>query len=901
MNKKTYITALDFSSGNDMTSPFTSGKSTQRTLKIKKVSSKALSKSSSMKEMKINSKEEKALAIRLKQNFLDFLIQDQTNFADLEQVQNFYSDRVLDNKRKYNDNLIRIKKLQEEDEQLSIDIFKEIIKHYTIQKTTLDAYYDLKIDRLKEIVNMKNHNLECYQNMYKRLYKANYLVKKRLEEEMKYDVVSQKQFEKYEILNNHALQTVKKQSSMLKNVQNFMELTQATYKSEIVKKTKQFNELEFQVFTLKKDTNAIEIHIKKVKQSQDELKKKIQINNQANINNFIENQSYLREYLCAKMKLNKIYDILKVKSLNDIIKKFNNLQKEYVSYSQMFAKINSEIANLNLEKTELDNIYETTMLKVNLLKTNSSYDEARADTEVIIVKEEKNLVNRQFEAVKKANLECEQLFKIVMLFMVNYTNKFKNSMRLSYIPHFFSCRSHYESKRYFKKFYDYNEKTRQYALKAELLSCEHSYDFDKKLIEFCLVIFNDFVENFFLIISNAFNIVSSDIISDSVDYSNLSNKNKSSKLQITPYSSQIALNSFDKNVNNAFSHYERKIQIYNRSDKDIFDTRKSNRNSAMKKIERHSKMSKFTTIEELYKNFIKKFCKDPYILQSSYLKYHPMRSIALVRKYANENVFDTKKRMIMNRAQSTTNIQTGENTGRINQKDKNVLSEGKEYNKSFSIDNKKRDFISREYNYEFDSDDDFYAQQALDNARKKKKGNIPRFMLSTNDVQKDIIYKRMNDIRKLELHYHQDIRGGKSGKQVNNDQFNDIYYTFKKKFLKKEYTFPKLTKSKSVTNVHSKAESSRSAKPETKEGTSAVIDNNTCTNTSNKISNTVGKSTHNHFVSGSTSAMNKTGMSAVTFNQSHTSNFFFKDNTGNNNNDDSYVTQGKEKMLVQFK
>ena len=101
-------------------------------------------------------------------------------------------------------------------------------------------------------------------------------------------------------------------------------------------------------------------------------------------------------------------------------------------------------------------------------------------------------------------------------------------------------------------------------------------------------------------------------------------------------------------------------------------------------------------------------------------------------------------------------------------------------NKSFSINQG----IFKDYNYEFDSDDDFYAQQALDNARKKKKGSIPRFMLSTNDVQKDIIYKRMNDIRKLELHYHQDIRGGKSGKQVNNDQFNDIYYTFKKKFLK---------------------------------------------------------------------------------------------------------------------
>ena len=45
----------------------------------------------------------------------------------------------------------------------------------------------------------------------------------------------------------------------------------------------------------------------------------------------MENQTYLQEYFSSKVKLNNIYEILKVKSLEEIINKFNNLQKEYVS------------------------------------------------------------------------------------------------------------------------------------------------------------------------------------------------------------------------------------------------------------------------------------------------------------------------------------------------------------------------------------------------------------------------------------------------------------------------------------------------------------------------------------------------------------------------------------------
>ena len=885
MNNKTYITALDISSFSNTTSPITSGKSTSRIYNFKKLKKlpqkKQLAKSSSAKEIQQKYKHQQTLAIRLKQNFLDFLIQEQTNFANLDQVYSFYSERAIENRKRYNDNLIKIQKLKEEEDELHKVIYVEVLKNYPIQKTALETYYDSKISKLNSIVSIYNHNLDCYQNMYKRLYKANYLVKKRMEEEMKYDTVSQKQFEKYEILNNHALQTVKKQSSMLKNVQNFIDLTQATYKAEIMKKTKQFNELEFQVFTLKKDTNEIELKIQRLKNEQDELKKTISLRNEYNIKNLMENQTYLQEYFSSKVKLNNIYEILKVKSLEEIINKFNNLQKEYVSYCSMFAKINSEIANLNFEYSELELLLQETKLKVNLLQTNSTYDELKADTEVIEVKEEKEILSQQYESVKKETLKYEQLIKIVLLYIVNYTNKIKNSMRLSYLPHYFSYRSHYNIKKKFKKFYEFNENTKSYSLKPEKVVG----DLGKNGLHFCIVIFNDFIESVFLILSNALNLV----CAENMDSSSLTISNACRNFQVVPYGSLDILKSFEKNVKNAFSHYERKIQIYGRSDKDIFDNKKSNK--PIKKLERHRKMSKVTTIEELYKHFITRFCKDPLLKHSRYIKYHPMRSISIVRKYANENVFDSKKKLIrnLNRAQSTADIRSGQSTKRLTQISQSK-NEGITGNKSFSINQD----IFKDYNYEFDSDEELYEEVGIDNKKnKKRKEKLPNFMVTTNDPQKDIIYTRMNDIRKLELHYHQDLKGGKaslSTKQVNNDEFNEIYYNFKKKFLKKEPILFK-NKSKSVSTIHSKVSSRKSS--------NKLMGTNSNTNNSNKKDY---KSSNNHFVSGSTSAMNKTGMSVITYNQSSTSNIFGAGNpTSNTNNNNNNDLTFKDKILVNFK
>ena len=54
----------------------------------------------------------------------------------------------------------------------------------------LDSYYDKLINQIQSAIRLKEHEFECYRNTYRRLYKSNYLLKKRYEElEFKYSQV----------------------------------------------------------------------------------------------------------------------------------------------------------------------------------------------------------------------------------------------------------------------------------------------------------------------------------------------------------------------------------------------------------------------------------------------------------------------------------------------------------------------------------------------------------------------------------------------------------------------------------------------------------------------------------------------------------------------------------------
>lgn len=108
-----------------------------------------------------------------KSEFLEFLIHEETKFADLEKIENYYQSEMIKNYNYFNSrqNLIAKKKL--ELRQIEETIEQAIVSNVKIKEEDLVSYYDKQIEDLKQNIILKEHDLECYQHMYQRLYKAN--------------------------------------------------------------------------------------------------------------------------------------------------------------------------------------------------------------------------------------------------------------------------------------------------------------------------------------------------------------------------------------------------------------------------------------------------------------------------------------------------------------------------------------------------------------------------------------------------------------------------------------------------------------------------------------------------------------------------------------------------------
>lgn len=72
--------------------------------------------------------------------------------------------------------------------------------------------------------------------------------------------------------------------------------------------------------------------------------------------------------------------------------------------------------------------------------------------------------------------------------------------------------------------------------------------------------------------------------------------------------------------------------------------------------------------------------------------------------------------------------------------------------------------------------DDSYESDVFIEKKEKPKNSVKLFGAEKKDLNMELIYKRMEDIHKLELKTKQE-----KSKTLNNAEFNEIFYNFKKK------------------------------------------------------------------------------------------------------------------------
>ena len=305
----------------------------------------------SQKDSKILEKE------KITENFFDYLINENSNYANFQKVTEYYERKLSRNKSIYDQNFDIIKNKKEEIKELKVHMFDLLVNHVVLENKNLNLYYEKMKEKLKKEINLIEHELEVYKNSHSEIYKLNYTLNSKLENISKSEKIFEQQHEKYVNIREAALSKLLKQEEMLKTLNFYFEKIQDFDKNLIAKKQKKLKQLNYEIHVLKSDEAQNEINLKKLSEKNYELNEYIQKRKYQNLIYIKEIKSYISNYMKDSVNMNSIHEITKEQNVDYIINKYNKIKFQNKELSTLFSLKSKKIINLNSIFTTLNNEY----------------------------------------------------------------------------------------------------------------------------------------------------------------------------------------------------------------------------------------------------------------------------------------------------------------------------------------------------------------------------------------------------------------------------------------------------------------------------------------------------------------------------------------------------------------
>ena len=296
---------------------------------------------------------------------------------------------------------------------------------------------------------------------------------------------------------------------------------------------------------------------------------------------------------------------------------------------------------------------------------------------------------------------------------------------------------------------------------------------NKNSIEFFFILIKDFFKYFSIIfiktsktIYNIFNQKLASVQKGKLFFNR--KKNKKINFQIFNIDNQEIINIFYNLIKNHIKNQTQKKNIIKKNDEEILVNQNKNKTIINQSINNRSQFQKETlSRNEFLNKYLDYFRENSLNSQVKELK----NSFLLIDKYTNELVSDeikTKKKKRNNILKNITNKKPKRN--------ESVMA------KSFSLRKSENSMEISDYS---DEEENKKSIESLKNNKLKffkSKNNLNSYLIKTNNLETNKIYFRINDLRNLELHYFKQ----KDRFMVNQSIFNDLYYNFKKKLVKKK-------------------------------------------------------------------------------------------------------------------
>ena len=774
------------------------------------------------------------------ENFFDYLINENANYANFQKVTDYYEKKLHQNKNKYDLNLDIIKNKKEEIKKLNHYIYSIIVDSVKLEDKDMEIYYDNVKEKLKKNIFLTEHELEVYKNSFNEIYKKNYLLSAQLEEENIKEKIFEEQHEKYSNIKDAALNKIKNQQERLKTLNYYFEKCQEINKDLLAKKQKKLKQLNYEIHVLKDDEAKNEEALNSLLEKNDRINHFIQEKKTQYSISQKDYNSYIKNYIKDRTNINQIYESFNEKNIDLIISKYNKLKNENRELSSLFTLKSKKIINLNTIVTsmrkEYNFIIKAIKEKIKREKEETKNNKISHDELIEEVNDQKNqakffILDRNELFTHNFNLLINIIISTLKLIsLINHSRNISVNVyeNLPYANRnlLIEKYQHYFDNNYIHKFNTNFE----------------SQFMNKKFMKFLLFLFKELNFQIKSIISNVYMILyqrkkeaKQNETKDDIDLellksvsSNL-NKNKIiSEETNTNFISSFDINEYEKLYEEELKSKEKKFQerkkFFELEEKDMLKNKLKN----IKKFKEDENPNTLIlpSIEKNlpYKNNSSTDCISTKEFINQYYKYYSnSRSINSINSVTSNSISDNIKshpiglnkfNFIINYTNNFVSNQKEADDKKIEKyqeiliKSKKIKedTEKKEIAKYIKRNKKIKKLLKEQYikNISTDSEkeekykkDELALQIVTKELAELKKPK--KFELHFPGKDNSKIYERYDDIRALELNFLKN----KGNFFIDSNFFNEYYFKLKKHFNDGKLKAMNLKKKNYLTNKNS--------------------------------------------------------------------------------------------------
>ena len=767
-----------------------------------------------------NKKNKEIITEQLKDDFLDYIMSKEPKYADFDKISEDLQKQIYENYKIYNKNLLEIEKKKQTLNDVLKKLEKTLIDNYFISDSSMIQKKMEEIEKTKYDILTKEQEYASYKKIHEDLYNQNFLIKRKVLDNIDIDRMNEEYHDQYKLLQIHAIVQVSKKQDSLNQIDEYYKNLLDEHDKEYKAKNKILKDLKIEIEVFKEDEKEFIHKLRKIKAKRNELKSLIKERQKKNLTYNEILIKYAKKNQRSFISMNKIFRSVNANNLDDVLLDVNSINCKFNNLKTLIMKSNLDISNLNSIYSKLSKNLENINKQINTNKNKKTKTFTDIEQDKII--KIKNYLQKEKEEQNEIKEIIEQKIAIFQNGIAFIFHKIKSLVfNIKFLKNFISPKMFQIIQKY---------KQQQYRLNYDVINKKFFKQFSFLFFQYCNIVFY----------------LSLRMLCSGITIQQKKNRNDVIKVKVDK---KQYLNIYEEKVKKALKDYKHRLELKKEKQKEINEKSKQreiqkkienqiiDENKSLNQIQMYHKFIEYLRAKEDKKNSSKsnkhsfgankannskknsffftgidsaKYSQSnplessssssssnsyggnttsqiglkkkenkkiiPFIKKEEFLELNKNKLINIFSKYQNnlakkyeKNLYSKKIKGVLKRSISTLSPKM------LNYKysqSNPYYTFQKKHKKPSKIKSKnKKIFCSFDENYEYDEDDiDFNQNKEFEigHGRKKEKKNYITFLKLNKDIAN--LYKKKSDLQKLQMAYF-------GGRFLNTKINDEIFYS----------------------------------------------------------------------------------------------------------------------------